>query len=91
MKTITGFIKTKITDSNLYCSKWKKSLSYIFGSPQRKYSVFFFRKYSLLIAAFQLRQTSVGKDEKFRMTNLEWGVDFFSMTNLVKTSSVGQI
>ena len=32
-----------------------------------------------------------GKDEKFRMTNLEWGVDFFSMTNLVKTSSVGQI
>ena len=32
-----------------------------------------------------------GKDEKFRMTNLEWEVDFFSMTNLVKTSSVGQI
>ena len=27
-----------------------------------------------------------GKDEKFRMTNLEWGVDFFSLTNLVKTS-----
>ena len=24
--------------------------------------------------------------EKFRMTNLEWGVDFFSLTNLVKTS-----
>ena len=28
----------------------------------------------------------MGKDEKFRMTNLEWGVDFFSLTNLVKTS-----
>ena len=38
-----------------------------------------------------LQARPVGKDEKFRMTNLEWGVDFFSMTNLVKTSSVGQI
>ena len=38
-----------------------------------------------------ITSTSYGKDEKFRMTNLEWGVDFFSMTNLVKTSSVGQI
>ena len=34
----------------------------------------------------KLRRNSNGKDEKFRMTNLEWGVDFFSLTNLVKTS-----
>ena len=33
----------------------------------------------------------VGKDEKLRLTNLEWGVDFLRLTNLVKTSLDGQI
>ena len=28
----------------------------------------------------------LGKDEKLRLTNLEWGVDFLRLTNLVKTS-----
>ena len=32
-----------------------------------------------------------GKDEKLRLTNLEWGVDFLRLTNLVKTSLDGQI
>ena len=34
---------------------------------------------------------SIGKDEKLRLTNLEWGVDFLRLTNLVKTSLDGQI
>ena len=38
------------------------------------------------ISSLLLRLPPNGKDEKFRMTNLEWGVDFFSLTNLVKTS-----
>ena len=29
--------------------------------------------------------TRTGREEKFRMTNLEWGVYFFSVTNLVRT------
>ena len=33
----------------------------------------------------------MGKDEKLRLTNLEWGVDFLRLTNLVKTSLDGQI
>ena len=34
---------------------------------------------------------TIGKDEKLRLTNLEWGVDFLRLTNLVKTSLDGQI
>ena len=42
-------------------------------------------------STFDHFKTLGGKDEKLRLTNLEWGVDFLRLTNLVKTSLDGQI
>ena len=35
--------------------------------------------------ALAISSAEAGWVEKFRMTNLEWGVYFFSVTNLVRT------
>ena len=38
------------------------------------------------VSRTELKGTKNGKYEKLRWTNLEWGVDFLRLTNLVKTS-----